>query len=345
MKSIRTKILFLSIIIFVIACQSDKEQKFKIIESFQVNEKLVSQIVELDTIPNCPRYLLTAGEFLVLLNYDGCDKYHIHVFDKNTLQFMGAFGTNGRGPNELFAPIPRNVVNNDTLSGIWIYNQRHKKRELVDIAKSLDSRIYAVVNSTDKNIGSYRLMDDSIVNTSLGIKAMIPEISTNLTTDDRFQFYQGEISWSEGNKYIVVAMKNAKRVDIFNTQLVHQVSISYRDSPKYINFNENEEASWHNTYAYFEEIYVNSHNQIYLLVHKRSLSGQLTDEYPEVHVFAMDGKALARYPLDMNQVYLDYFFDEENNCLFGLTYTDEGFHQIIRYHMPELNRNLISGLK
>ena len=339
MKSIRTKILFLSIIIFVIACQSDKEQKFKIIESFQVNKKLVSQIVELDTMPNCPRYLFVAGKYLTLLNFDGCDKYHIHVFDKNTLQFMGAFGTNGRGPNELFAPIPRNVVNNDTLSGIWIYNQRHKKHELFDIEKSIYTGQYTVVSSSNEKYGPIRVVNDSLMNLNSEKKVRLPRISTSLSGEARTALYRGKIGLSSDNKVIVVAFSMAKRIDIYNNELDHQVSVSYHDSPENINFNsyEAEESEWHNTYGYFEEIYVDSQKRIFLLVHKRSLSGKLTDEYPEVHIFSMDGTALARFQLDINKVIGGFAIDDDNNNIFILTHDDEGFPQIIRYRIQELS--------
>jgi len=115
---LKNKFLSVFLLLFSMSCDSSYKDKVKTIDSFPINGDLTSEAVDLENMPNCPRYLFVSGKYLTLLNFDGCDKYHIHVYDKNTLQFIGAFGTNGRGPNELFAPIPRNVVNNDTLSGI-----------------------------------------------------------------------------------------------------------------------------------------------------------------------------------------------------------------------------------
>jgi len=170
-------------------------------------------------------------------------------------------------------------------------------------------------------------------------KVRLPRISTSLSGEARTALYRGKIGLSSDNKVIVVAFSMAKRIDIYNNELDHQVSVSYHDSPENINFNsyEAEESEWHNTYGYFEEIYVDSQKRIFLLVHKRSLSGKLTDEYPEVHIFSMDGTALARFQLDINKVIGGFAIDDDNNNIFILTHDDEGFPQIIRYRIQELS--------
>ena len=251
---LKNKFLSVFLLLFSMSCDSSYKDKVKTIDSFPINGDLTSEAVDLENMPNCPRYLFVSGKYLTLLNFDGCDKYHIHVYDKNTLQFIGAFGTNGRGPNELFAPIPRNVVNNDTLSGIWIYNQRHKKHELFDIEKSIYTGQYTVVSSSNEKSGPIRLVNDSLMNLNTGKKTRLPQISTSLSGEAESYIYEGKIGLSRDNKFVVVVLPMAKWIDIFSYELDHQVSVSFHDSPKIINFNEAEMSDWNNTYTHFEEI-------------------------------------------------------------------------------------------
>jgi hypothetical protein len=345
-----------------ISCGKDQNYWVQKVTTFPINEEVIGEVVEIDSMPSCPQYLLVVGKYMVLLNYDDCDINHFHVYDKKSFAFIGSFGTFGRGPNELYYPIPtKQVVDNDTLKGFWIKNQKNKRFELVNIEKSLKRKQCIVEDNDYKTPGSEGQVFDSyhvsggkiIACSGAGEKGrfyihnfedqatqwlgFVPEISTinYIHKDqDRSILYSGENALSMDGSRFVSALKIAKRIDIFSNSLEHQVSVMYDDSPKNIKLVLEKDADWHNTFVHFDGLYVGT-DLMYVFNQKISLSGQLTDDIPEIHVLDLDGKAVARYQLDVNIRFEDFTIDEESQSAYLLFNDDEGYPQITRYNIPE----------
>ncbi len=133
---------------FYLPITEDQNYRVQKITSFPINRTLIGEALEFDPMPTCPEYLLVVGKYLVLLNSDNCDHEFFHVYDKKSLSFIGSFGTHGRGPNELVAPFTsKQVVDNDTVSGFWIHNQKNNRYDLVNIEKSLKRKQCIVENN------------------------------------------------------------------------------------------------------------------------------------------------------------------------------------------------------
>lgn len=358
------KNIMLTLIIFslIVSCTQDEQYRVKEVKSFPINQELVHEIVELDTVPGCPNELLLAGDYLVLINDGDCNEIIFHIYDKESFLLLGSFGAIGRGPNELFYPrLTNQVVYNDTLRGFWILNQKNKRFELVNIEKSLKSKQYVYEENHYRIEGggskSYRIDDENVIVNSLNEKKgrfhiyNLKNDSTqwfgffpllNFTDSPQFsepleEVFVSRNALSKDGEFFVSALLLAKRIDIFNNQLDHQVSIKYEDSPENIKLPAKEE-DWHNIYGYFApfNIFLDKNNLIYVVMQEVSLSGRVKDNKAEVHVFSIQGEAKARYILDTHQWIEHFTIDEDNNNLFCMVHTDEGYPEIISYQLPEM---------
>jgi len=356
----KTRLFYPLLLIIFISCGEQSKYKTQVITTFPVSREIVGEVVQIDSMPSCPKYLSIVGKYMVLLNYDGCDINHFHVYDKNSFSFLGSFGTLGRGPTELYYPIPTDqIVHNDTVTGLWIKNQKNKRFELVNIDKSLKRKQCVVEDNDYKTPGSegqvfdsFHISEEKIIACSgAGVKGgfythnfkdesthwlgFVPEISTinSVHNDqDRSILYTSENALSLDGRHFVSALKIAKRIDVFNTELEHQVSIIYDDSPKNLKFVLKTEDDWHNTFVHFDGIHVGK-DLIYIFNHKISTSGLLTDDNPEIHLFSLDGKAVAKYQLEENRRFEDFAVDEENKSAYLLYNTDDGYPQVNRYSL------------
>jgi len=127
-----------------------------------------------------------------------------------------------------------------------------------------------------------------------------------------------------------MALTEAKRIDVFNNKLEHQVSVLYSDSPKQVNLNNNSAESGDKLWRIY-----GGNKLIYVLNNRWFLQGEKKVTHPEVQIFSLDGETVARFRLDVNEFMDDFSVDEENNSLFFLTNDDEGLPQVIRYRIPE----------
>ncbi len=167
----------------------------------------------------------------------------------------------------------------------------------------------------------------------VGFTPKISLANPSLVKQDMNALYNSACALSTDGSYFISAVNVAKRIDIFNNKLEHQVSLVYNDSPKNIVFQPDKLDDWHNTYAHFLRVHVDN-NWIYVFYYKRSLSGRRTDDIPEMHIFSLHGKAVACYQLE-DKNYNDFTIDAENNSIMCLSNTEEGYPQITRYNMPD----------
>ena len=143
----KNSFLYLSILILALACSNDEEYQFKTIESFPIDQKIVSEVVDLDSIPNCPNAIFTIGKYLVLYSRT-CDQKLFHVYDKHSFKSIGSFGAIGKGPNELIDPSPTGqVVDNDTITAIWVISGSSLNHDLINIEKSLENNHFVISKS------------------------------------------------------------------------------------------------------------------------------------------------------------------------------------------------------
>jgi len=98
--------------------------------------------------PTVPNNVIITGKHLVLLNYKDCDTKYFHVYDKNSFQLIGSFGTSGKWPNELIDPSPTGqVVDNDTITAIWVISGSSLNHDLINIEKSLENNHFVISKS------------------------------------------------------------------------------------------------------------------------------------------------------------------------------------------------------
>ena len=356
-------VTFCLLIYFIFfSCQNNQETPIHTIKSFPINQELVHELVELDTMPGCPDELLLVGQYLLLVNDGDCNDQYFYVYDKYSFQLLGAFGINGKGPNELLYPKPNfQTIHNKSLTGFWIYNFKDKKHELVNIEKSLKNKQYVAENTytiaeTERNGTAYFVDGENmIVNPFSKDKGRFYTHNTKTDSMKWGDFYPalkyynasgfseplaevfvGRNALSKDGEFFVSALLYAKRIDIFNNQLDHQVSIKYEDSPDNIKLPVTE-ADWHNIYGYFApfNIFLDKNNLIYAVMQELSLSGRTKDNKAEVHVISIQGEAKARYILDTHQWVRHFSLDEERNILFCFVLDDEGYPQIVSYHLPQ----------
>lgn len=357
----KNSFFYLLILILINACSKNKEYNFKVIESFPIDQKIISEVVDLDSIPNCPNSIFIIGKYLVMHSRT-CDKKLFHAYDKSSFQIIGSFGTIGKGPNELLDPSPTGqVVANDTIAGIWIISGSSLNHDLINIEKSLESSQFIISKSfklpETEGVGyGYYVEEDSVVvNSYAGEKGrfytrnlktedtkwvgFIPKVTaekSSLTVGDKSDLYYAVHTLTNENKFFVLGLTEAKRIDVFNNKLEHHVSVLYTDSPKKVNLNNNGAESGDRLWRIY-----GGHNFIYILYNNWSLDGEKRVTYPEIHIFSLDGNAVALYKLDVNKFIDDFTVDEENNSLFFLTNDEEGFPQIRQYRIQDLNQTPI----
>jgi len=139
--------IFIGFVLLFIRCDNKENFKFDTIESFPIDQKIVSEVVDLYSIPNCPNAIFTIGKYLVLYSRT-CDQKLFHVYDKHSFKSIGSFGAIGKGPNELIDPSPTGqVVDNDTITAIWVISGSSLNHDLINIEKSLENNHFVISKS------------------------------------------------------------------------------------------------------------------------------------------------------------------------------------------------------
>jgi len=164
----------------------------------------------------------------------------------------------------------------------------------------------------------------------VGFIPKVTSTKSSLTIGENSDLYYAVHTLAGDKQFFVMALTEAKRIDVFNNKLEHQVSVLYSDSPKQVNLNNNSAESGDKLWRIY-----GGNKLIYVLNNRWFLQGEKKVTHPEVQIFSLDGETVARFRLDVNEFMDDFSVDEENNSLFFLTNDDEGLPQVIRYRIPE----------
>jgi hypothetical protein len=93
---------------------------------------------------------------LIFLCYG--DQYKFHVYNKNTLKFVGKFGQEGRGPSEYILPImlSQKMKVNDSIY-LVTYDNSLRRINFVNILKAINNVNYCPVSINSRDRESFQL--------------------------------------------------------------------------------------------------------------------------------------------------------------------------------------------
>jgi|GEM_PF-2579724 len=353
-------IVFVLFPVFIIACSTGEDIKTIIINEFPKNEAIIGEHVDFYPIPFCPGNIFIIDSLLLKINSNRCEDNFFYVYNKNNSEFLGSFGTKGRGPNEFLYPhtTGQYIIDNVSIK-LWVHDIHQKRFDLIDVTKSIDEKRTVISDSFREPLPMIFVINAIILpNGDLIGRSMSPEgrffyhDSKNELTkwveyfpevakppfseNDMFNLYSGPTGIKHDNSRIASALQFFKRIDVFSARLEHLFSLAFNDSPGNPEFFSNPENPMPGTLMrYYSDLYLSS-RYIYALNRNVPQEKIRTRTYPatnELHVFSWDGDPVACYSL--NQTLYSFTIDEENGFLFGLTRAtgDELESQVVRFKL------------
>ena len=149
MRKLFIKVLF--VFLLVVGCKNSTTQQ----ALPQKPQILVGQKIELsDTYSAID--LEIVDSMLIFLCYG--DQYKFHVYNKNTLKFLGKFGHEGRGPAEFVMPVilSQKMKIRDS-SYLVIYDNVPRRLSFVNILKAINNKSYNPITLNLRNRRIFRL--------------------------------------------------------------------------------------------------------------------------------------------------------------------------------------------
>ncbi len=123
---------------------------------------------------------------LIVLCYG--DQYKFHVYNKNTLKFIGKFGQEGRGPSEYMMPIllSQKMKIRDS-AYLTVYDNVIRRLSFVNILKAINNKSYypETINSRDRRISHLALLGSATISAD----SIIVGSSADQTIEGRFFCY------------------------------------------------------------------------------------------------------------------------------------------------------------
>jgi len=128
------------IILFIIsACGQKEDPKTILVKEFPQEISIEGEQIDFDSLPLCPQEIMVKDSLLIKKRVGRlCDDYLFYVYNINTKEFLGAFGTEGRGPSEFLYPLTTGqfVTNNNSIS-LWVHDGHQHRLHLVNINESI----------------------------------------------------------------------------------------------------------------------------------------------------------------------------------------------------------------
>jgi len=354
-------ILFLISTLILFSCtQEGFENSIITIEEFPQEVSIEGEQIVFDTLPLCPQDIMVKDSMLIKKRWGRvCDDYFFYVYNVNTWELLGAFGTEGRGPNEFLYPITNfQFENNESSVNLWVNDLHQNRIQLMNINESLEKNnpvfdnSIANIEKIPDMIDVIVLPDGNIAGRSLAplgrmfyydkmrdsVKWMeyFPKVEQWPPDHMLVNLYNGPTGIKPDNSRIVSALRYFKRIDVFSPETEHLFSIVFDDSPDNPEYYTNPDNPTPNTLAYYFTLMHLSDNYIYVFNKNISHDNVSLNETPELYVFTWEGEPVISYSLDRR--FSSFSVDEDNGYLYALIPpdTEEITSQVFRYHIDEI---------
>ena len=359
-KCLSAKLLPLIILFIISACGQKEDSKTILVKEFPQEISIEGEQIDFDSIPLCPSDLMVKDSLLIKKRWGRvCDDYLFYVYNVNTWELLGAFGTEGRGPNEFLYPITNfQFENNESSVNLWVNDLHQNRIQLMNINESLEKNnpvfdnSIANIEKIPDMIDVIVLPDGNIAGRSLAplgrmfyydkmrdsVKWMeyFPKVEQWPPDHMLVNLYNGPTGIKPDNSRIVSALRYFKRIDVFSPETEHLFSIVFDDSPDNPEYYTNPDNPTPNTLAYYFTLMHLSDNYIYVFNKNISHDNVSLNETPELYVFTWEGEPVISYSLDRR--FSSFSVDEDNGYLYALIPpdTEEITSQVFRYHIDEI---------
>ncbi len=344
MEKIITYFLSLSLIL-IAGCSTKDDRDVITVEKFPQDIAIEGEYLDFEFTPYCPQTITIIESYIIIRSGRVCNDKFFYVYNKDSKEYLGSFGVEGRGPNEFQNPrLTHQYLKTDNMTGFWVYDLRNF--HLINIDKSVETGETVVDSSyvggfSDYPVSKAFLLPDGDMagrahsqkgrlfyynNTNDSIKWVeyFPEVDKLPFRDEEIDnLYIGPTRISNDNSIIVSALELFKRIDVFSAKADHLFSIVMEDSPENPDFftspnNPIPDDLKH----YYYDIYISDQHIYVLNIDLTEAEGrqELDTGYSELHVFSREGDPIALYRL--NHMVFSFTIDEEEEYLYGLAPPD-----------------------
>lgn len=336
--SVKLFTLFLAAVLLISNCRNDSKSKQTPTQEPVV---LKGDKIEL-TETFSPIDLELVDSFLIVLCYG--DEYKFHVYNKNTLELIGKFGREGRGPSEYRSPIflSRKFTIRDS-TYIAVFDATLKRISYVNIMSAINNgkNNTITINARGRKISQLSLIESAV----LSADSLMIGYSSDSYIEGRFFCYdivRDKLTWEPfypepekpphkllkdeiylsylalrpDGKYIAAAAFYFERIDILDHtgKLIHPVIFENKDVQ---DFSDPNHSPIKGTHKYFTSISV-SPNYIYALnIDRIEDSGEINDTVDLIKVIWSDPVSQPEV-LKLTPRASKIEIDEENKRILGI---------------------------
>lgn len=270
--------------------------------------------------------MIIVGDYLVLTS---TKREHIfHVYNPKK-QFVGAFGTIGRGPNELLNC--RYTGQSDT-ERIWINDVSQSRLLHINIAKSLEAGFVLCEDTVptspssancyyvnDSLIYMERILSDNyeMVKYNYDLKYLSEkDLLYHPGVTSPFSYYKSMWRKHPEDNRMVGAMHSINQLNIFEPGKNNRKAVVIGE--KSVGFSEAvDKETGLETHTYYCDINVTS-DRIYALYMDQSYDDSYeVPKQQEVHVFNWEGNPIQKFLLP--QYIFNIVVDESSKCMYGIS--------------------------
>jgi len=162
--------------------------------------------------------LKIVDSLLVILTYG--DPFKFHVYNKNTLKFIGKFGSEGRGPSEYLLPsIMSQEIRIKDSSLLLIYDNTLRRLNYVNILEAIDKTNYypKSISFHDRKISQVDILGSAVVSADSFIVG-----TSNTSNSGRFfcyDIYKNNMKWEPYYPATKIAPREGFQDDLYTTHL------------------------------------------------------------------------------------------------------------------------------
>jgi len=334
---------------FLSNCQTDQNNK-----SQQNNTRIINIKGESILKKEYGAMSIAVVDTLILVYIKGSKDFY-HIYNANTLNYIGRLGKRGNGPSEWSAPhYSGQYIKTDSAILIWINDVFKYRFMLVNVTKSLKQNIPVVEKEYRHSPNFYLTQDLLYVNdfklvgtlgmdaiekgrlclynpilNSVQITNLFPKISNqnNFNTYDLYQIYFDDIRLKPDRSLLVSAMNTFDRIDIFDTT-GNVIKSIIGNEVKIDGIKNKKNSELVGLTSYYEDIYL-SDEYIYTLYYNQPVKDYGEIFIPtEIRVFDYTGNQL--FCLKTEDYLMTFSVDENNGWIYGVDYFNE---KILKYNI------------
>lgn len=275
-----------------------------------------------------------------------------HIYNKKSHKYLSSIGNKGRGPKEFLSPrIMGSYFQEDTLSGVWVFDRQKSEYSLVDIVSSLKNKM--LVKSIELNIPRTLILpinifcvngsnlvggteDNYIVNFDLNADSVINKISLieqpgtkNLPFERKMDLYFNYCELKPDESKMVCLMSHYPQLHSYKINKNNgSITISYDkgivlgENPG--KYNESQIADQKIT-VYYEDLYVTNKYLYLLCLNQLNSDVGVVEKAVSIQVLNWDYKPVCLF--NIPEYLRNFVVDEESGKLYGINFEADAMYQ------------------